>query len=357
MEKKVSITQAFYNKLITDMETFSYKKENGEYKQNDFFTTVIINTYKYRSINEQSIATTIKNILLDKDNKLANNEIINSIKENKDNPYFNNNVTDLVTLLSNKEFNVEIPSQHNCKNIFIRSTLKNDALLQEVINSSIDLPSASIFRNLLYEYMSYPMYVREKILFLDNYLKLMFLKENNLTCLLESKKTYLNRKTNKKYHNYFEFKLFDVVGGKEEYHYYVVGIGKNTNNKYDESIMSFKLSSINKVIANKITYALNNYQQNEIKDKLTKGPEWISGIHEEIKVEFSEYGITLFEALYKDRPIPSKKEENIYYFNCSENSIINYLKPFGRHANVIYPLKCKEKLLDFYKKAYDKYNQ
>ena len=45
MEKKVSISLAFYNKLIQDMETFGFKNQNGEYKQNHFFTTVIVNVF------------------------------------------------------------------------------------------------------------------------------------------------------------------------------------------------------------------------------------------------------------------------------------------------------------------------
>ena len=165
MEKKVSISLAFYNKLIQDMETFGFKNQNGEYKQNHFFTTVIVNTYKYRNQNKNLLIEQIKNVLLDKDNKLVNNEIINLIKEQENSPYFNQNITDLAILLTSKTYENEVNNETNKKNIFIRSTFKNEDELEEIINSSSNLAASTIFKNILQEYIAYPMYIREKILF------------------------------------------------------------------------------------------------------------------------------------------------------------------------------------------------
>ena len=352
MEKKVSISLAFYNKLIQDMETFGFKNQNGEYKQNNFFTTVIVNTYKYRNQNKNLLIEQIKNVLLDKDNKLVNNEIINLIKEKENSPYFNQNITDLAILLTNKTYENEVNNETNKKNIFIRSTFKNEDELEEIINSSSNLAASTIFKNILQEYIAYPMYIREKILFLDIFDKLKYLKDNNLSCLVESKKEYKNYQTGEIYFNSFVFDIYDIVVGKEEYHYYLVGKGKNNNNKYDPTTMSMKLSSIKQVISLNKTFSFTKDEINSIKEKLVNGAEWIGGDLKEIIVEFSDYGMKLYEALYKDRPNYESIKGNIYTFYTNGIALVNYLKPFGRHAKILSPNELNETLLSFYEKAY-----
>ena len=39
----------------------------------------------------------------------------------------------------------------------------------------------------------------------------------------------------------------------------------------------------------------------------------------------------------------------------NEKAMLNYLKQFGRHAKVIEPSTLKDKLKDFYTKAYNEY--
>lgn len=353
MEKKVSISLAFYNKLINDMETFGFKNQNGEYKQNHFFTTVIVNTYKYRNQNKNLLIEQMKNVLLDKENKLENNEIIELIKQKQYDPYFNQNITDLAILLTNKTYNFENTTDSNKKNIFIRSTFKNEDDLEEIVNSSSNLAASYVFKNILQEYISYPMYIREKILFLDIFDKLNYLKNHNLSCTIESKKEYKNTLTGEIYNNKFLFDVYDVVVGKEEYHYYVIGKGKNINNKYERTIMSIKLSSIKQVISLNKTFVYDNNEINEFKEKLLNGAEWINGDYEKIEVLFTDYGLKLYEALYKDRPNYISIKDNLLTFFTNGKALTNYLKPFGRHAKIISPETLNDSLLSFYEKAYN----
>ena len=355
MEKKVIISESFYFKLINDIETFGFKDKSNEYKLNEFYNTVIINTYRYRKENNNLIINKIKDVLLDKDHTLVNNQIIKSINELDHNFLFNQSVNDLALNISNKLY---ANNENNTvkKKIFIRGTKHTNSLLEEIINSSFDTPASTIFRDLLQEYMSYPMYIRERILFYDNYLKLIELKKNNIKCLIESKQIYKNFETNEMYRNSFEFEIFDIKPGKEEYHTYLIGVGKNTNNKYEEKIMSIKLSNINKVISLNKLSLLKEEDINTINARLIKGPEYINGDETKITIEFTSYGVDLFNIFYKDRPKPEKTNGNIYEFSYNEKSMLNYLKQFGRHAKVIKPDSLKNKLKDFYMKAFNEYN-
>ena len=354
MEKKVIISESFYNKLINDIETFGFKNSNNEYKLNEFYNTVIINTHRYRNENQNQIINKIKDILLNNDNSLINNVIVDNIKDLKNDPYFNQSVIDLAINISNNMYNNET-IENNKKNIFVRGTKHTDDLLEEIANSALDTPVATVFRNILYEYMSYPMYIRERILFYDIYLKLKDLKDKNMKCIIESKQVYKNYNTNETYRNSFEMSIYDIKQGKEEYHTYLIGIGKNTNNKYNEDIMSMKLSNINKVISLNRTYSFSKEDKENIQKRLFKGPEWVNGNESKIVIEFTEYGLDLLKNLYKDRPTPESKDGNVFTYIYNEKAMLNYLKQFGRHAKVIEPSTLKDKLKDFYTKAYNEY--
>ena len=189
-------------------------------------------------------------------------------------------------------------------------------------------------------------------MFLDIYNKLEYLRNNNLTCLVESKKEYKNYQTGETYYNSFTFDTYDIIVGKEEYHYYLVEKGKNNNNKYEPTTMSMKLSSIKQVISLNKTFIFSKEEKVVIKEKLSNGAEWMGGDLKEIIVEFSDYGTKLYEALYKDRPNYESINGNIYTFYTNGTALVNYLKPFGRHAKILSPNELNETLLSFYEKAY-----
>ena len=61
----------------------------------------------------------------------------------------------------------------------------------------------------------------------------------------------------------------------------------------------------------------------------------------------------LYESLYKDRPNYESINGNIYTFYTNGAALVNYLKPFGRHAKILSPNELNETLLSFYEKAYN----
>ena len=149
--------------------------------------------------------------------------------------------------------------------------------------------------------------------------------------------------------------IYDIKPGKEEYHTYIIGYGKNRNNKFEEKWMSMKLSNISNIYPIKEQYCISNEQVDHLNKKLIRGPEWINGDDTRITIEFTDYGLHLFKNLYKDRPRPESISNNTYTFIYDEKAMFNYLKKFGRHAKVIEPTSLKDKLKDFYTKAYNEH--
>ena len=72
MEKKITISENLYTRLLKDKEDFGYIDSN-----NDFYCDVIINTYNFD--NQYKQMEKIINLLSGKTNELGNNEIIEKL--------------------------------------------------------------------------------------------------------------------------------------------------------------------------------------------------------------------------------------------------------------------------------------
>ena len=83
MEKKITISENLYTKLLMDKEDFNYIESN-----NDFYCDVIINTYNFDNRYKQM--EKIINLLSGKNNDYPSNEIIASIKSRKINTCIKN---------------------------------------------------------------------------------------------------------------------------------------------------------------------------------------------------------------------------------------------------------------------------
>ncbi|WP_044915717.1 hypothetical protein [Butyrivibrio sp. WCE2006] len=65
-------------------------------------------------------------------------------------------------------------------------------------------------------------------------------------------------------------------------------------------------------------------------------------------VRLNKYGVKKFKAITKNRPIVSKIEGDLYYFDWPELQLEEYFKRFGQDAIVIEPASLKEKIKKFY---------
>ena len=76
---------------------------------------------------------------------------------------------------------------------------------------------------------------------------------------------------------------------------------------------------------------------------------------DEIKVQLTPNGKKLFEKIYLYRPIPTRIEGDVYYFDCSANQLIYYFQRFGDNALILSPKKLGIKMRDYHYFALKKY--
>lgn len=327
---KLTISKDLYFKLLEDKMNYSFKSDN------DFLTTIIINTYEYQ--NKIKKIELIKKALLTSSNKLANNDLSQMILKHSNDTNFDKQLTEIAILLSSAIHNTSTLTSDQRKIVYIRDNAKTNGRLEIIYNETATLRAATLFENLLVDYINYPLYVREQIICIDNYTKLKEIKKTGISCKITTDK--------KEYH----FDIFDIVKGKEEYHYYVIGIVKRNNKR---EIKCFKLSTISKVFKSN---SINDITQDEIFDienRLIKGAEWIGSIYvDNCLVRFDEKGLERYKQLYKDRPkMDDTDDKYVKSFSCSEMQLFNYLRQFGCHAIILNNEKLKKGLKTHYSEA------
>lgn len=332
---KLTISKDLYLKLIDDKFNYSFKS------QNDYFTTVIINTYKYQ--NKIKKIETIKKVLLNSSNKLSQNGLSQKLIESQNDLYFDKQLTEIAVLLSSALNNTTSLASDEKKIVYVRDTAKTNGMLETIYEEALSLRAATLFETLLIDYINYPLYVREQIICIDNYTKLKEIKRTGLSCKITTEKKDYN------------FDIYDIVKGKEEYHYYVIGIVYDTKRE----LKCFKLSTISKIFKYTKPNNINEQEIKDIKARIEKGPEWIGGkFVENCLIKFDDKGLKRYNQLYKDRPkMHDTDDKYIKSFSCSEVQLFNYLRQFGCHAIPINNPKLKKGLKTHYTEAYKAYKE
>jgi len=270
-QRKLTISQYIYNKILYDKELFSLHLSD-----NDFITKIIINT----------------------------NEYVKYIKDDYEHLF--------------NDFKM-----FEKKYIFVRET-KNTLHKLENIENEINNDFAShIFSKIIRKYFSFPQYIREQILFFETYRKLKDRDE----------KSTLTFTLNNRYKSKFEARIYSILPGREEFYNYIICYGHKDNDIHNNKILSFKLSSIDNLIQSSKNpiKEIDDKIKEELEKKLAI-PEFAGYENEFVTVEFDDKGLNDLKIFYKDRPTIFSKDKNKITFNCPNNQLINYLKQFGWHV-------------------------
>lgn len=351
MEKKITISDNLYNKILNDKEDFGYIGSN-----NDFYCDIILNTYDYDNPYKQM--EKIINLLSGRTKECSNNEIIETIKELKDEYQYKDWMTQIaisIIKLSERSY----PLIGDRKEIFIRETEKTNGNLEKILNEFAASSASEIYKNILLKYISYPAYIREQIIHQKNYKELNECIKKKIKCKIVTVKG-----------NTFIVEPYKMLPGKDEGHNYLTCYSTSDSGKYNRSIQSYKLSTIANVYKIFEPCTLSEDELSLISTRLNNnGPAYISSELIDYEIEFDHHAQSLFNSIEKDRPKriaikPGKIEYYndkpqqylIYTLRCTEFQILNYLKQFSYHVKILNNDSLKKKLMEYYEKAYKQFN-
>ena len=350
MEKKITISENLYTRLLKDKEDFGYTDSN-----NDFYCDVIINTYNFDNHYKQM--DKIINLLSGKTNELGNNEIIETIKSLKDDYMYKDWMNQIaMSILGLTTYSYPLVGDR--KEIFIRETERTNGKLEKILTEFAASSAADIFKNIIGKYISYPAYIREQIIYHNNYQEINECIKKKIKCKIITNKG-----------NCFIIEPYKLLPGKDEAHNYITCYSIDEDGKFQRSIQSYKLSTITKACKLFETYYFSEEESNTISKRLKEnGPAYISSELREYKIELDQRGQNLFNSIEKDRPTKIKTELGridyynekaqqylIYTLHCTEFQILNYLKQFSYHVTILNDDILKRKLFEYYEKAYTKF--
>lgn len=325
MEKiKISLSSYTYQILLKDMDAFKILKENGELNRNDFFNRIIINymdEYTMENNEQVDVINRIvdKYVSIDEMDKInLSNELIKNLREN----YFFHNTDE-------KSVIVNIKPTKASEDVIIY-------LLDRVIkNQSI----SSYFRQMFDSYANLTQNMRERIIFKDNFEKL-------IKSLEKGKKVFITLRNKKT----FTGSLYAICDSKEEmYNYCLFELENNRSTVRLASISAVKI--INEPVSFKeeneplFDFQMKNCVQTTVSPR----------DFDMVKVYLTNEGIKLYDKMYAYRPQYVKKEVNNYFFIGSHDQILSYFRRFGRNALILEPDYLRLKMEAYYKDSYYSY--
>lgn len=324
---KVNLSEQTYNILLKDIESFEFFKDNSrQLNKNSFFTQLIVNYYEIYQESQKHLLDylneTISHSIKVDENKLSDlcNEIVGHLNK--------------MTNSNKKErFNHTISIKPTKESIYaidyIESYLLKGAALSEY------------FRNLFTSYTALPQDQREIIIFKRQHDTLQ-------KAIKDKKKIFFTTKSGGR--NMHESSPYAIANSKEELFNYLLTV-------YNNNTYTYRLSRIKNVIVLNESLIINNEQKDIFDKMINYGPQFGYGKNEneEVVVRLSNYGIQKFHSMYVHRPIPTKIENDLYYFNCSYGQIFQYFSRFGTSAHIISPKVLADEMKNFHKKSYDAY--
>ncbi len=345
----IYISIDMHQKIMHDCEFFHIEKnKKGEPIKNKFITRLILATnqsfidqYEQRSnIMKQALEATLKDKEIDEDTvqKIAKKYTEQSLK-----------------IEEKKRKGMKGQSQP----LSYKPVDETERFLNSDFLKNTGLSRGSYLKNMLMDYFSEPMAVRETILYKDIYDQL-----NNF-CHKQTPITIYTK--NDKPHKIIPYKM--VQGHNGMYTYLLCGEIANTLLSHKQNVHKvmearcyhlFLIDQVDKDHKRR-NEKLNEQVIEQLKTMIKKGPEHAINSSNSAKIRMTKVGKSLFTKIYNDRPIPDKQpvkegKHYIYTFtDCSSDQLFFYFRRFGPEAEVLEPESLRNRLIEFHKKCLDVY--
>ncbi len=236
-------------------------------------------------------------------------------------------IMDKIGLDSSKayEFSVLYHSQINSKNdnyytssiTFVLNT-SNDYIFDTILDHFKYQSASQFFRDLINEYLAYPQYKREQIIFKES----VDILQQAITDQ-EQIKLHLDK-------DIVTIYPYRLDTSKEELYTYLIGIK-------DGKPYSINISKINLAIRTLEPYSFTEDQIKLMDEIIENGIQFPYQEPCHAVIKLNKIGKKLYERRYLHRPPVQKIEGDNYYFSCGFEHLLFYFLAFGKNALVLSP--------------------
>ena len=323
--------------LENDVVQFEILKKDGYTVNKNKFLTMLIQGYYETYMQEaQNKYKSICGILADKGlTKETQSEIANEI------------LTKMIL--------PEVPTRKgkNPIRLSLKPTKETTPLIKHILE---DLGAedyiSQFFCRMLMSYSENPFWIREHILFKENY---EFLAK---ACEEECPVRFTTIWNVVDMHEVIPYKI--VVGQEEMHNYLLCGEKNKITGKWEAK--SYRLNRINNLRFGNNRIPLSRDVKLNLDKMIYYAPQHAINQQREICIKLSEKGVRLMNRIYRGRPKVERKvtdgNKYYYYFMCSEEQVFWYFSRFaGKDAEIIYPDDCRNRMIEFHKKTTDVYER
>ena len=321
MEEKIKIyiPESVSNILLKDMERFEFFKKDGSFNKNEFYNTLIVNYYEQYEENQSAIFSHIKDSIKER----------TSLKDSD----ISDIAADILQYVDTRTF--ELDKERFDIAIAMKPTKRSSADIDYIQNCLLGNSTLSnYFRNMFASYSLLPQDKRETIIFKQNF-------EMIRQAIEDDRKIYFTTVSKDIPHT---VSPYAIANSKEELFNYL--LCKQNNSPY-----SFRISRIKQI---KILNESRDLSEDiiDVFDRMAKyGPQFsfdIRKAHVPIVVKLTDKGVKQYRSMYLHRPMYYKKEDDVYYFDCSKAQAFQYFARFGSTALVLEPKDLATELLRFF---------
>lgn len=314
---KIYLTEDTRLRLINDAELFEFTKKDDSVNLNAFLKTLIVNYFDRYRQDSADLHSRIQQDLVS----------TAGISQKT------------ASALADKIVNNYIKSGHDLggKNSALTLTVSGDSYeVLSIIEHNMlkDISLSQYLKDMFSSYLSIPRNEREAIIFKDTY-------EDIERAIAEHKIiTFSSTTSGERY--FFAVEPYVIAPSKEEQCNYLLCCDRKSRKP-----RTFRISRIRSVFVTPATFPVDPDIQKELQEKAIRSPHSVS-LTVKAVVRLNKYGVKKFKTITKNRPIVSKIEGDLYYFDWPELQLEEYFNRFGRDAIVLEPASLREKIKKFY---------
>ncbi|WP_029319622.1 WYL domain-containing protein [Butyrivibrio sp. AE3004] len=314
---KIYLSEDTKSRLINDAELFEFTKKDETVNLNAFLKALIVNYFdQYRHDSEALLSNIMQDLtdltsITDKDAAVLADKIVSTY--------------------------IKADRLHNSKNTALTLTVSGSSydILKIIENNMLkDTSLSQYLKDMFNAYLSIPRSEREAIIFKDSY--------EDITRALKEHRILSFTNTTSGDDKAYYVEPYIIAPSKEEQCNYLLCVDRSTRKP-----RTFRISRLRSVFVTHDAFPINPDIQKELQEKAIRSPHSVSLTVKAI-VRLNQYGVRKFKAITKNRPIVSKIEGYLYYFDWPELQLEEYFKRFGRDAIVIEPESLKESIRKFY---------
>lgn len=321
---KIYLPEAVKSRLVHDATLFEITKKNGDTNLNLFLKAVLLNYYeKYSQWRTD--------IFLDIVTELRNNVSIDQQHAEAIAAHF----LELVDRDSLKQ-------ENDCP-ITLTVSGRTYEILENAKQQLFGTQSLSQFvRDLFTSYLSVPRNEREAIVFSESYNMIASAINDNrtITCSASTSPDIT-----------YHICPYSITSSKEEQFNYLLC--------YDidrDIVRSFRLCRLRRIFVQQEPYHMEDSIIQKLERARLEGPQFAFQTTTNVCVRFSKEGQRLFKLIVANRPVVKKAVGDMVYFEWPENQLMEYLKRFGKDAEVIEPKALRDQMRQYYMSAAQQYS-